>query len=881
MIRLPAPLLIARALCAATMFAVAAAAGADGVSTPGRKPLPPKRTYVAVRLDGSAPIIDGRLDDACWLDQGTWASDYIQREPKEGQPASQPTHIKLLYDDRAIYVAFRCTDSELDKIQHPRGKRDEFTGEMVGVAFDSYFDQRTGFEFDVTSAGSKIDLVLRNDGWDTSWNAVWDAKTGREDGAWTAEFRIPLSQLRYANKTEQVWGMHSWRWIQRFREESNWQLLPMDNPGLVYCFGELRGIGDLPRSRNIELLPYALAKYATSRAEPGNPFRDGSDSSMEAGLDAKIGLSSNLTLDLTLNPDFGQVEADPSEINLTTYETFFTEKRPFFLEGKNIFDWSTEGDLLFYSRRIGHTPSYDPPTDGYSDVPTGTRILGAAKLSGKTPRGLALGSLYALTNRETADVVDADGTHRTQEVEPMTHHIVARVQQDIDKGNTIVGGMATALRREIDDPALEFLPDAAYSGGFDVQHFWDERAYKFDLRLLGSRIEGSTEAIRALQLKPVHNYQRPDADHLEVSDDARALQGHGGTLRVGKDSGGKWRYSGKVDWRSPGLELNDLGYLRVADRILESATLDYVDTDARSFHRNFSVHLHQNRILDFDGTRLQDDAHLSGELVFRNNWSIEGFLGWGADQLNTRVLRGGPGLSTPGWSSGEFYLNSDSTKDYRWYAGMERTVASEGDMASSEVESGFSLRALGFLNVDTDLSYEVLHNDLQYARTSSALGSPRYIMGRMDQRTLDTTLRIEANLTPQLSLAWFGNVYLTSGRFSDFRLITEPRAGAYEDRFRTLGADARYDAMADTYRVTNPSGDFAFANPDFNWRALRSNFVLRWEYRPGSTLYVVWTQNRENSDRAGAFSAGDEYSTLFGAHPDNTFLIKASYWFSL
>ncbi len=863
-----------------------AAVSARAATAPDRKALPPKRTYVATRIEGAPPRIDGQLDDPCWRELGAWAGDYLQREPNEGQPGSQPTEIKVLYDDRNVYVALRCHDTEIDRIQPLRGRRDEFTGDIVGVAFDSYFDRRTAFEFDLTSGGSQLDLLLRNDGWDTSWNAVWDGRVGRESGAWTAEFRIPLSQLRYANAPDQVWGMHSWRWINRYQEESNWQLLPMDNPGMVYCFGELRGIRDLPRSRHVELLPYSLARHATTAREPGDPFRTGSASGVDAGLDAKIGLTSNLTLTATLNPDFGQVEADPSEINLTTYETFYSEKRPFFLEGKNILDWETEDDLLFYSRRIGHPPSYDPPSAGPKNVPTGTRILGAAKLTGKTTEGLSLGALYGVTRRETARVTNPDGTRETVTVEPLTHYVVGRAQRDFAEGRTIVGGMATATVRSFDDPTLpDILPDTAYTAAFDLQHYWDDRAYQLDLKLIGSRVEGSAEALRRLQLNPVHNFQRPDTDHLGVDDDARSLSGHGGTVRLGKNSGGKWRYAGMVDWRSPGLELNDLGYLYVADRIRQSATLDYVDTEPDSFHRRYNLHLHQNRTFDFAGSRLQDDAHASGELVFRNNWSVTGFLGWGAEHLDTRVLRGGPGLREPGWWSQEVRLNSDSSRDQQWYAGLERTVATDGDVTRSELHTGFSLRALGMLRTSVDVSYEILHDDLQYAATARAESAPdpaaRYMMGRMDQRTLDTTLRVEANFTPQLSLAWYGDVYLTSGRFSDFKRITAPRADHYADRFVRVAGAAVLDPVLDTYLVSDPAGDFTFSNPDFNWRALRSNLVLRWEYRPGSTLYLVWTQNRNSAARAAEFSAPDEYRALFRAHPDNTILLKASYWFSL
>src|ERR1035437_4299172 len=323
-----------------------------GVTSPATK-----RGYHATRLVGARPRIDGKLDDAGWS-EGQWDTDYIEREPNEGRPASLPTALKILYDDRNLYVAIRASDPAIGSLPRLRGKRDESIGDMVGVAVDTYLDHRTAVEFDVTSGGSKVDLARTDDATDTSWNAVWDAKVGTEAGAWTAEYRIPLSQLRYSNNAEQVWGLHSWRRIDRLQEESDWHLIPVDNPGFVYSFGELRGIDDLPRSRRIELLPYVSGKYATSKVEPGNPYRTGSEFVFESGLDAKIGLASNFTLDLCLNPDFGQVEADPSEINLNTFETKLEERRPFFIEGKSILEFNF-GDVtqVFYSRRIGRTPS--------------------------------------------------------------------------------------------------------------------------------------------------------------------------------------------------------------------------------------------------------------------------------------------------------------------------------------------------------------------------------------------------------------------------------------------------------------------------------------------------------------------------------------------
>lgn len=839
----------------------------------------PKRVYHATRLAGPPPKIDGQLDDACWS-QGEWTGDFTQREPHEGTPGSQPTQLKILYDNKYLYVAMRAYDSELAALPRLRGKRDEFTGDIVGVNFDSYFDKRTGFEFDLTSGGSKIDLLLKNDSWDTNWNAVWDGKVGTEANAWTAEFRIPFSQLRYGRQAEQVWGLHSWRWINRFQEESDWQLLPMDSPGFVYSFGELHGIRDLPASRRIELLPYALAKYTTGPTEAGNPYRRGAESSGDAGLDAKVGLASNFTMDVTVNPDFGQVEADPSQINLTTYETFFEEKRPFFLEGKNIFESGLNDDLLFYSRRIGHAPAFDPPTEGFKRVPISTRILSAVKLTGKTPEGLSVGVLQSFTDREMADITE-NGSERGQTVEPMTSYTVARVQQDIDKGNTIVGGIVTATRRNLKDDALDFLSRNAYTGGLDLLRYWHDRTYYLDLRAIGSRVEGSPTAMRTLMENPVHNYQRPDATHLGVDAEARHLDGTGGMLRLGKGSNGNWRYYGSLDWRSPGLELNDLGYLMTADLIQQSARLQYVNTRPGRLLRRYDLRLDEASKFDFGGEKLQREVDFHGTLTFNSNWSLWSELDCKSELLDTRVLRGGPALVTPGRTSLWLGAQTDSSRKQQFILEFGQAASLDGHSHYTEIAPRYLARLLNIINLELKVSYARNVEDFQYVGTATADNSDRYVLGRMNQQTLATTLRLDVNLTPQLSLSYYGSPFVSTGRFSGFKLVTNPRAARYEDRFRRLDALAVHDAVSDTYHVNDPATPFAFANPDFSWREWKSNLVLRWEYKAGSTAYVVWTQHRTSADFFGDFSAGAEYRRLFRAHPDNTLLVKISYWFSI
>ncbi len=509
----------------------------DTITTPGKNPL---RTYTTVRLTTPKPVIDGKLNDECWK-TGEWGGDFVQWIPKEGAKPSQETQFKILYDDKNIYVAIRAFDKEPNKISRKAGRRDEFVGEQAGVNFDSYHDHRTGFEFSVTAAGQKIDLILTNPMVpELDWNAVWYLKTGLEDSAWVAEYEIPLSQLRYSNDKEQVWGLHVWRWIDRLQEESDWEPQTSTGPGMLYLFGELHGIKDLPKSRRIEIMPYTLGKLKTFEKIPQNPFAKNGHSFLgNVGLDAKIGLSSNFTADFTINPDFGQVESDPSVMNLTAFETFYEEKRPFFLEGKNIFRFELGDANVFYTRRIGHAPTYHPELgeNQFIDYPDNTSILSAAKISGKSKNGLAVGVLHSLTAGENAEL-STNGIKKNLQVEPLTSYTVGRLQQDFNEGTTVLGGIFTATNRFINDPYLEFLNTNAYTGGFDLLHQWNDKEFFVDAKIIGSAISGSTEAIQNLQLSSARYFQRSDASYMDFDPNRTTLSGQGGRVKIGKGSKG-------------------------------------------------------------------------------------------------------------------------------------------------------------------------------------------------------------------------------------------------------------------------------------------------------------------------------------------------------
>jgi len=498
---------------------------------PGKQTAFKQPVYTTQRLSTPRPVIDGKLDDECWK-KGTWAGNYHQFIPNEGAKPTYPTFMNIQYDDKYIYVAFRAFDGEPEKMTKMAGVRDETVGDMVGLTFDSYHDYRTGFEFTVTSWGQKVDLILFNPAdWDFNWSAVWRVKTGIEDSAWVAEYEIPLSQLRYSNKDEQVWGMHTWRWISRISEESNWEQQSKIGPGMLYNFGELRGIKGLKKSRRIEISPFVLGDLKTMKSEPGSPFsKEGRIWGGNAGLDAKIGVSSNFTIDLTLNPDFGQVESDPSVMNLSAFETFYDEKRPFFLEGLTIFDYKFDNQSLFYSRRIGHAPSLtiNPNDTTFVKSPDKTTILSALKFSRTTSNGLSIGLIQSLTANEKVQISDPDGKRSDRLAEPLTSYTVARIQKGYNAGNTVVGGMLTSVNRAIDDPGLELLTRNAYTGGLDLMHHWKDKKFFINARLVGSYITGSREAITVLQESAARYYQRPDAGYLDYDTTRKQLKGFGG-----------------------------------------------------------------------------------------------------------------------------------------------------------------------------------------------------------------------------------------------------------------------------------------------------------------------------------------------------------------
>lgn len=834
-----------------------------------------KRVYNSLRIK-NPPVIDGKLNDSCWK-LGEWQTGYTQFSPVYKGKASHKTTLKILYNDKSVFVAIRAYD-DMKQITRRLSRRDQFSGDIVGVHFDSYFDHRTAFEFDLTSAGQKIDLWLSNDGWDTNWNAVWNGKVAYEDSAWTAEFEIPLSQLRFSSAETQVWGLNSWRLIDRLKEENHWNLVANDGTGLVYTFGELHGLEGFKKANRIELSPYVSAKLVTDKRIARNPFAKGSSFQNQFGLDAKIGISNNFTLNATINPDFGQVEADPSVMNLTAFETYFEEKRPFFTEGKNIFDFTFDADQLFYSRRIGHAPSYTPSFDTVS-VPEFTTIGAAVKLSGKTSKGLSLGIIESLTPHELASIHDHNQDFK-QVAEPFSNYFIGRFQKDYDKGNTIIGGIVTHTHRSVQNQYLQFLSNNALTYGLDFTHYWKDRTYFTEIKTIGSTINGDVTAIRRLQTSSAHYFQRPDIKGVDYDTSKTLMNGVGASVKAGKSSKGHWRYSEEFILRSPGLDLNDLGYMNLSNIIKNNNNLSYVEKVNTKVFKTYTISLLQQNAWDAHGEDLYSQASITAQTEFMNGWVAQLNSQYKFRIVDDWLLRGGPSMKVPDLLMHSWLLQTNSSK--KLYVSLTGTSnkGMKGSFKSINLSAELSYRPVSNLAVSLQPTYIKTVDELQYVGqfSQSSSANKHYLLGKVDNRNAAVSFRIDWAITPEFTVQYYGSPFVSIGKYSHFKEVLHPHASVYTDRFTELqpqinGTAYGFDADADG------TIDYSIGNPDFNYQQFRSNLVLRWEYKVGSVIYLVWTQDRTAFEQPGLFDINNGLNHLKDLYPRNVFMVKFNYLF--
>lgn len=848
------------------------------------------RIYQTRKIDTKPPVIDGIMDDSCWS-QVEWAGNFTQFEPYDGKPPSQPTFFKIVYDDNNLFVGFMAYDSVPGEIARRMSRRDGFDGDLVEINIDSHHDKLTAYSFTVNAAGVKGDELVTMDGenWDETWDPIWFTKTSMNDTGWVAEMKIPYSQLRFGKKDSHVWGIQVMRHLFRKEERSTWQPISKNDNGWVSRYGELHGIENIKPKRQMEVMPYVVAKQEYFEKEEGSPYATGKESSLAVGVDGKIGVSNNLTLDLTINPDFGQVEADPSEVNLTAYETFFEEKRPFFIEGNNIYNFKITGgenpfssDNLFYSRRIGRNPHYYPDLEDneYADFPENSTILGAFKLSGKTKDGWSVGVLESMTDSEESEISN-NGNKKKVEVEPLTNYFATRIEKDLNKGNTVVGGMITSTNRKITNPDIDFLSDNAFTGGLNFDHYWKDKSWNVGGKLVFSSIHGDTRAMINQQESPVRYFQRPDADYLKVDSAKKSLQGHGGTVYFGKTGEGHWRFVSWVTWRSPGLELNDMGYLRSSDEVQQVIWAGYRIWEPFSIFRRLNFNFNQWTGWDFGGRSTYYGGNVNFNTQFKNYWGLNGGTNMDGPSLQKSDLRGGPSIYySPGYNfwAGIF---SDQRKKFslQMFASSYRLVDGTATMKSIEFEA--SWRPYDFLKLSAEPFFQKNDYTPQYIETVEYQGKDRYITGHIDQNTLGIVFRVDCNITPDFTIQYYGQPFMSNGDYNEFNYVADAQAKDFDDRFYFYPEDRiSYFEENNTYSVDengDGSNDYEFDNPDYEFLQFRSNMVLRWEYIPGSTLYLVWSQGRTDDYSYGNFDFNRNWENLWDIHPHNVFLIKVSY----
>ena len=846
-----------------------------------------KRIYTTTSVAGQEAIsIDGDLSDSAWS-AVEWTTDYVEFQPDVGTDPTEQTKMKIVYDDKNIYVAFKCYQADPGTIEKRMGRRDDFPGDWVEVNIDSYNDDRTGFSFTISASGVKGDEFISNNGnFDGSWNPIWYASTQIDADGWSAEIRIPLSQLRFSAADEQVWGLQSTRRYFNNEERSVWQPIPANPPGWVSEFGELHGIKGIKPQKQLEIQPYTVAQLDTYEKEGANPFRDGSDTKLEAGLDAKIGITNDLTVDLTINPDFGQVDADPGAIALDGFEIFFQERRPFFVENKNVFDFRVGGgaDNLFFSRRIGRSPqgsAFEDNTE-FAKSPVNSTILGAAKFSGKTKNGWSVGLLESVTSKEFAETRNLDGSDGEVLVEPLTNYLVGRAQKDFNDRNSYIGGVFTATNRKLEDN-LNFLRKNAYSGGMDFRHNWKERKYYALGKFTVSSVSGSEEAITATQTSLTHLFQRVDAGHVSVDETKTSLTGTGGSFEVGKGSGGDWRYNFGGNWKSPELELNDVGFLRQADLIQQYANLRRLFNKPTSWFRQANIGLNQFTAFDFDGNYNRIQYELNSYVNWKNNWWTEVGGAHKPRIYSNTVLRGGPRWR---WGDENFFFvfsGTDSRKKFSMHLGYVQSDAAENNFSLKRYVVRFFYQPLNSLNLRLVTEFSKNPNKTQYVTESAFNGTPRYILGGIDNETLSTTLRVNYNINPNLTVQYYGQPFIFKAKYNNFNFVKNPVAEKLIDRVDWYNND-QISLEEGVYNVDeNMDGttDYTFNDPDFAFVQFRSNLVVRWEYIPGSEIFLVWSQGITGiGDPTNSFDTIID-NQLLSQKPQNTFLVKATYRFVL
>ncbi|MDE2793635.1 MAG: DUF5916 domain-containing protein [Gemmatimonadota bacterium] len=846
-------------------------------------------TVTAVRAD-VAPALDGRLDDAVWR-IATPITGFRRDRPGDGNPAGERTEVRVAYTDDALYVGARMYAEDPGTISQLRGRRDSFmqANDQFQVQIDSYHDHRTTFVFGVTPAGGRNDLVAPNDGFqgiDSGWDPVWTASTRVDSLGWVAEMRIPFSQLRFREGESQVWGINFRREIFHLGEGVIWSWRPPTEPGWTSQFGHLLGLEGIRRPGRLEILPYAVGNSShDQRADPASPFNDGSLTTGNAGVDLKYGLTNGLTLDATFNPDFGQVEADPAVVNLSAYETYFEERRPFFVEGSGLFEFGGMRGLgFFYSRRVGQRPTLSAYGKGrYVDQPQASTILGAAKITGRTESDLIVAFMNATTQREMGRFTDGpDMPIGETPVDPLSNITALRIRKDMREGNTLVGAIATGVVRNLDDEVFTGLRDRAFAGGVDFLHRFNNRTYSLSGWAAGSYVHGDALSMLRAQLAPVRYYQRPDQNYVSLDPDRTSMTGFAGQLAFRRIAG-EWTYGFEGSAVSPGFEVNDGGFQTIGDFVAVSGGGGKRWTVPGRIFRGASVNLYASESRNFGnqvvdrGLYLDANGQTNGFRSFRlrSNFRLR--------SLDTRSTRGGPSMLSPANWNANLNLSGDGRNRISGNLNINYSGDEEGAYG---VTLAPSIRGRG----DGSLSWSVgprLGRSWEPVFYVGQVPDPlagrtwsrRYLFAELERTTLSATIRMDLAITPLITLQVYAQPFLSSGDYDGFSTLQTP--GTYDFlRYGENGSTIRQSD--DFYSVdadgSGPAPAIPFPNPDFRVRSFRSNVVLRWEYLPGSTLFVVWAQDRFGRAGEAGLDGIDDVRDLWNDPMRNVLLVKASYW---
>ncbi|HXY39205.1 MAG TPA: DUF5916 domain-containing protein [Vicinamibacteria bacterium] len=880
-------------LAFALVLAVATLPAGASTLPAGAPPPPPP---VPAQRATSPIEIDGHLEEPAWA-AATPVAGFLQKNPDEGAPATEATELRLLFDDHALYVAARLSDSEPGRIARQLSRRDDLAeADTFTLYLDPHRDRRTGVVLQVSAAGVQRDAALYDDNFeDDTWDAVWESAVSVDAGGWTVEMRIPLSQLRFPGTAGHAWGINARRVVYRKNEESWLVLVPKNENGLASRMADLMGIEGVNPGRHLELLPYASVREEHIAPPPGDPFNDGSRAFAGAGVDFKYGVGTGMALVGAINPDFGQVEVDPAVVNLTAFETFYDEKRPFFTEGSAIFlrfgrsgasDYTTffyPEPQLFYSRRIGRAPQGTASGD-FVDAPTSTTILGAAKLVGRTSNGWTVGALEALTGSETAQVAVGDARSRF-EVEPLTNYFVARAQHSVGSRGSI-GFIVTSVLRDQGSPYLAaLLPHTAFVGGMDGHLFLDAKHdWVLSGGFSGSSVSGTSASILRLQLAPQRYYQRPDSPYVQVDPNATSLSGWSGRLGLNRNAG-NFTFNAGVWGISPGFEPNDLGYATQTDRGGGHGLVGWRKLVPDGFTRQRRAWIAKWWTWNYGGQCQGNgvQAYLGAQL--RNYWQLDATLGKSWNTWDDKLTRGGPTTVRPGIDS----LVADVTSDTRrrlWVIGTASLSKREFGSSSQQYTATLNLRPFAALTVSAIPYLLKVHTVAQYLATvpdataTSTFGA-RYVFGTLDQTEVSVPLRLNLALSPKLSLQLYTQALLSTGRYPLIRELATPRTydfPVYGVDTGTIGLDPTGGHYVIDPDGSGPASPFNLPVPDFNLKSLRVNAVLRWEFRPGSAAYAVFTQRRVNGENPGDFALGRDFSDLVSSPADNVFMLKVAWW---